>query len=166
MRRGVLASRGDVVLFSDADLSTPIEEMGKLLPWLDRNPLVIASRSMPDSNVTTRQPFYREAMGRIFNVVVQALLLRGFIDTQCGFKMMTRRAADAIFKRQRINSFCFDVEMIVIARRLGMPVKEVPVTWINSRVSRVRPVIDSAEMLLDLLRVKFYDIAGFYRKSV
>jgi len=166
VRRGVLASRGEAVLFSDADLSTPIEEVENLLPWLDDHPLVIASRSLPGSDVMVRQPAYREIMGRIFNMLVRALLLRGFIDTQCGFKLMTRRAADAIFPRQRINSFCFDVEMIVIARRLGMQVKQVPVRWVNSRISRVHPVLDSAHMLLDLLRVKFYDIAGFYSRPV
>jgi dolichyl-phosphate beta-glucosyltransferase len=86
------------------------------------------------------------------------------IDTQCGFKMMTRRAADVIFRRQRLNSFSFDVEVILIAKRQGLGIKEVPVRWIDSRASKVHPVIDSLEMLLDLLRVKFYDIWGLYEK--
>lgn len=165
VRRGVRASRGDVVLFSDADLSTPIEEIDNLLPWLDQYQLVIASRSLPDSDVVVRQPFYREMMGRAFNALVRLLVVRGLIDTQCGFKMMTRRAADEIFRRQRLNSFSFDVEVILIAKRQGLAVKEVPVRWINSRASKVHPVLDSLEMLLDLLRVKFYDISGCYKKS-
>ena len=165
VRGGVRASKGDVVLFSDADLSTPIEEFENLLPWLDENPLVIASRSLPDSDVVVRQPFYREMMGRAFNVFVRLLVVRGLIDTQCGFKMMTRRAADEIFRRQRLNSFSFDVEVILIAKRLGFAVKEVPVRWINSRASKVHPIVDSIEMLLDLMRVKFYDISGCYKRS-
>jgi dolichyl-phosphate beta-glucosyltransferase len=164
VRRGVKASAGEWVLFSDADLSTPIEEMEKLVPWLESNDLVIASRSARGAEVVVHQPRYRELMGRAFNLAVRALLVRGMIDTQCGFKLMTRRAADLIFARQRIDSFSFDVEMIVIAKRLGMSVKEVPVRWVNSPASRVHPVLDSAEMLLDLLRTKAYDILGFYKK--
>jgi dolichyl-phosphate beta-glucosyltransferase len=165
VRRGVLASRGDAVLFSDADLSTPIEEFEKLLPWLRTHGLVMASRSLPDSNVIVHQPLYRELMGRVYNLFVQALLVRGFIDTQCGFKLMTRAAAVAIFGRARIRSFSFDVEMIVLARRLGYAVKEVPVCWVNSRASRVHPLADSVQMLLDLFRIKFYDLFGFYERT-
>ena len=165
VRSGVKASGGDVVLFSDADLSTPIEEYEKLLPWVETHDLVIASRSLPESDVIVHQPFYRELMGRVFNLVVQVLLVRGMIDTQCGFKLMTGDAARRIFARQRINSFSFDVEMILIAKRIGLKVKEVPVRWINSRASRVHPVVDSTEMLLDLFRIKIYDILGVYRKT-
>ena len=165
VRSGVKASGGDVILFSDADLSTPIEEYEKLLPWVETHDLVIASRSLPESDVIVHQPCYRELMGRVFNLVVQVLLVRGMIDTQCGFKLMTGDAARRIFARQRINSFSFDVEMILIAKRIGFKVKEVPVRWINSRASRVHPVVDSTEMLLDLFRIKIYDILGFYRKT-
>ena len=164
VRRGVRASTGDRVLFSDADLSTPIEELEKMIPWLGTSDLVVASRSARGAQVLVHQPRYREIMGRMFNIVVRALLVRGMIDTQCGFKLMTRRAADQIFARQRIDSFSFDVEMIVIAKRLGMTVKEIPVRWVNSPASRVHPVVDSAQMLLDLFRVKAYDTLGFYRK--
>jgi dolichyl-phosphate beta-glucosyltransferase len=163
VRRGVRASKGDVVLFSDADLSTPIEEFDNLARFLDTYDLVIASRSLPDSNVVVHQPFYREFMGRIFNLVVRAMLVGGIIDTQCGFKLMSRQAADCIFERARIDSFSFDVEMILIARRHGFGVKDIPVRWIDSRGSRVHPVHDSAHMLLDLLRIKLYDLSGIYR---
>jgi len=156
VRNGVRSSRGDVVLFSDADLSTPIQEFENLLAWIDSHELVIASRSLPDSKVLVHQPFYREMMGRTYNVFVRTLLVRGLIDTQCGFKLMTRRAADAIFRLQRI----------LIARKMGYSVKEVPVQWVNSRASKVHPVLDSVQMLLDLFRIKFYDISGFYGKRV
>jgi len=166
VRNGVRSSGGDAVLFSDADLSTPIEEFGNLFAWIESNELVIASRSLPDSKVLVHQPFYREMMGRIYNALVQALVFRGLIDTQCGFKLMSRRAADDIFRRQRINSFSFDVEMILIARKLGYTVKEVPVRWLNSRASKVHPVLDSVQMLLDLLRIRLYDILGFYGRRI
>lgn len=164
VRRGVRVSKGDVVLFSDADLSTPIEEFENLAAFLERYDLVIASRSLPESNIVVHQPFYREFMGRIFNLVVRAMLVRGIVDTQCGFKLMSRRAADCIFRRARIDSFSFDVEMILIAKRHGFGVKDTPVRWIDSRGSRVRPLSDSAHMLLDLLRIKLYDLSGIYRK--
>jgi dolichyl-phosphate beta-glucosyltransferase len=166
VRNGVRSSAGSVVLFSDADLSTPIEEFEELLPWLETHDLVIASRSLPGSAVLVHQPSYRELMGRIYNLLVRAFVTGGLIDTQCGFKLMSRRAADGISRLQRVNSFSFDVEMILIARRLGYAVKEVPVRWINSRASKVHPVLDSAQMLLDLFRIKFYDILGFYRKAI
>lgn len=165
VRRGVQASTGDLVLFSDADLSTPIEELEKLLGWIDDCDVVIASRSLPDSDVVVHQPFYRELMGKVFNVIVQVLLVRGIIDTQCGFKLMTRRAADAVFALSRIDSFSFDVELILIARRCGLRVKDIPVTWIDSPGSRVHPIRDSSHMLLDLVRIKFYDILGYYKKA-
>jgi len=166
VRQGVMASRGDVILFSDADLSTPIEEFEKLLPYLSDFDLVIASRSLPDSQVLIHQPRYRELMGRIFNAFVQAMLVRGFIDTQCGFKLMTRQAAAAIFERARIDSFSFDVEIILIAKRLGFRVKDVPVRWIDSRGSRVHPIKDSAHMLLDLFKIKLYDFLGYYQGQI
>jgi dolichyl-phosphate beta-glucosyltransferase len=166
VRRGMLDAAGDAVLFSDADLSTPIEEYDKLLGFLDGHELVIASRSLPDSDVAVRQPAYREMMGRIFNVFVQVLLVRGVIDTQCGFKLMRADAARAIAGLMRIDRFSFDVEMIVIARRLGYRYVDVPVRWINSAGSRVHPVRDSVNMMLDLFRIKLYDIAGYYKTSL
>lgn len=164
VRTGVLASNGDVILFSDADLSTPIEEIENLLSHLGEFDVVIGSRSLPDSKVIVHQPRYREMMGRIFNLLVRCLLLRGFVDTQCGFKIMTARAAKAIFNLASINSFSFDVEIILLAKKKGLGVKDVPVRWVNSRSSKVHPVIDSAKMLLDLFRIKLYDALGYYDK--
>ncbi len=163
VRRGIAASAGDVVLFSDADLSTPIEEYDKLLAYLDEYDLVMASRSLPDSDVAVHQPAYREMMGRVFNIVVQVLVVRGIIDTQCGFKVLRGDAARAIAARLRIDRFSFDVEMILVAKRLGYTFVDVPVRWVNSPASRVHPVRDSVNMLLDLFRIKLYDTAGCYK---
>jgi dolichyl-phosphate beta-glucosyltransferase len=165
VRRGVRAARGDLVLFSDADLSTPIGEFDKLLAWIDTCGVVIASRSLPESNVVLHQPGYRELLGKIFNIIVQILLVRGIIDTQCGFKLMPRQEALEILKHQRINSFSFDVELILIAKRLGLTVKDVPVTWIDSGGSKVHVIKDSVHMLLDLARIKLYDLLGLYPRA-
>jgi dolichyl-phosphate beta-glucosyltransferase len=164
VRRGVRDSGGDMILLCDADLSTPIEEFENLLPHLESCDLVIASRSLPDSEVVVHQPFYREFMGKIFNVFVQLIVVRGMIDTQCGFKLMTRAVADDVFEYTQIDSFSFDVEVILIAKRHGFGVKDIPVRWIDSKGSRVHPVRDSTHMLLDLFRIKLYDLFGFYSK--
>lgn len=164
VRHGIGASAGDIILFSDADLSTPIEEFDKLFRNLERFDVVIASRSLPDSNVVVHQPFYREYMGKAFNLLVRIALVGGIIDTQCGFKLMTRQAADAIVPLMRIDSFSFDVELILVAKRRGLGVKDVPVTWIDSKGSRVHPIRDSLYMLLDLLRIKLYDLLDVYGK--
>lgn len=165
VKRGGEVSSCDLMLFSDADLSTPIEEFDKLLRWVPTYDMVIGSRSLPESKVIMHQPIYRELMGKIFNILVRILLVRGIIDTQCGFKLMTRETALAIFKHQRINSFSFDVELILIARRLGYEIRDVPVRWIDSKGSKVHLIKDSAHMLLDLFRIKLYDILGFYPKA-
>jgi len=149
-----------------ADLSTPIEEYDRLLPHLDRFDIVIASRSLPDSDIVIHQPIYREMMGRVFNALVQMLLVRGIVDTQCGFKLMRTDVGRRIAAYQRINRFSFDVEMLLVARRLGYSFVDIPVRWINSPGSRVQPLRDSFNMLLDLFRIKLYDIAGCYREKV
>ncbi|MCX7017560.1 MAG: glycosyltransferase family 2 protein [Candidatus Sumerlaeota bacterium] len=156
IRRGMLEARGRYRLFSDADLSTPIEELDKFWPAVnDGYGMVIGSRALPDSNLEVRQPFYREMMGRVFNLFVRLLLVGGIRDTQCGFKLFTAEMAESIFPRQTLQGFAFDVELIVLARRAGFKVAEVPVRWINSPASRVSAWRDSAKMFLDLLRLKF-----------
>jgi dolichyl-phosphate beta-glucosyltransferase len=104
-------------------------------------------------------------MGKVYNLIVRIMLFRGIPDTQCGFKLMPRGVASQISEYQRIDAFSFDVEMILIARRLGFRVKDVPVLWINSRESKVHLVKDSFHMLLDLFRIKLYDVLGFYPKA-
>lgn len=164
VRHGILEAVGDIVLFSDADLSTPIEEYGKMLEYLSEYDLVMASRSLPESNVVIHQPAYRETMGKMFNLLVQTLIVRGIIDTQCGFKLMKTETGREIAGYLRINRFSFDVEMILVAKRLGYRCVDVPVKWINSPASRVHAVKDSLNMLLDLFRIKLYDIAGYYKR--
>jgi dolichyl-phosphate beta-glucosyltransferase len=163
VRRGVLEATGEWILFSDADLSTPIEEVETLAARLREGfDVAIGSRSLRGARVDVRQPWYREAMGKIFNRIVRLLAVRGFIDTQCGFKCFRREAARAIFERARIDRFAFDVEAIVIAGRLGLRVAEVPIRWANEPNSRVAIVRDSARMLVDLARIRWYALTGAY----
>lgn len=166
VRQGMLAARGRYVLFSDVDLSTPIEEAERLVAALEAGANVaIGSRSMPGADVRVRQPVWRESMGRIFNWFVQRLALPGIIDSQCGFKCFRADAARRIFQRQRIDGFAFDVEVLFLARRLGYRIAEVPVTWIDDPRSSVHPIRDSAHMLLDLARIRWLHFQGRYEES-
>jgi len=154
VREGVLASRGRFVLFSDADLSTPIEEFGKFLPRLEQgDDVVIGSRALPDSVIEVRQARLREGMGKAFNLLVRLFVLSGFRDTQCGFKAFRREAAVELFSRLRTKGFAFDVEILLLSRRLNYRVSEVPIVWRNSRSTRVRLLRSSWEMLRDLRRI-------------
>jgi dolichyl-phosphate beta-glucosyltransferase len=139
VRHGALQANGDVVLMSDADLSTPIEEIEKMLPLLQQgSDMVIGSRALAQSEIRKRQPFYREGGGKFFNLFVRLIVLPDFHDTQCGFKLFRREPLLPVLRRQQIDGFAFDVEMIALARALGLKVVEVPVIWINSPTSRVR----------------------------
>lgn len=149
-------ARGRYRLFVDADNSTPIEQAGRLLSALHNHgyDVAIGSRALPKSRLEVRQPLYREAMGRFFNLLVQATVLPGIRDSQCGFKMFRADIAEAVFPRQTLEGFGFDVEVLYLARRQGGRIAEVPVRWVNSPGSRVRPLRDSFEMFGDLLRVR------------
>ena len=151
---GVSKAQGELVLFSDADLSTPLSEFGRLERAIEGQDIAIGSRALPDSRLEKRQPFYREMMGRTFNLFVQALVFPGIQDTQCGFKLFRRAAAQATFGRRKIDGFAFDVEILYIARRLDLHVAEVPVLWINDEASRVDPIRHSAQMFRDILRIR------------
>ena len=163
VREGAARARGAYILFSDADLSTPIEEVEKFFPFFREGyEVVIGSRSLQGSDILVRQPFYREVMGRIFNRLVRILAVPGLADTQCGFKCFSRPAAEEIFPRCRIDGFSFDVEILFLARKLGLPVREVPVRWLNAPGSSVSPLRDSILMLLDIFRVRAYSLGRVY----
>ena len=163
VRHGFLHARGEYLLFSDADLSTPIEEVEKLLAALHEPcDIAIGSRALRESRVEVHQPWYREHMGRLFNVFVQALAVPGIRDTQCGFKCFTREAALALCQRMTAEGFGFDVEMLYLARRLGYRVREIPVVWRNSPQTRVRVWRDSVSMMGDLVRIRWHDLRGRY----
>lgn len=155
VRKGMLNAGGDIAVFSDADLSTPIEEIDKFLPYFKQGfDIVIGSRALKESNIKIHQPVYREWMGRVFNLFVQRFAIKGIKDTQCGFKAFTQNAAKKVFGLQQLNRFSFDVEALYIANKLGFRIKEVPVTWINDEASKVSAIKDSIKMFKDILKIK------------
>jgi glycosyltransferase involved in cell wall biosynthesis len=155
VREGVLAAAGEVILFCDDDLSTPIEELDKALAALDAGAdVVIGSRALPGSDIRVRQRRPREWLGKLFNVLVRLFVLRGYRDTQCGFKAFRRDPGRDIFSGLRTPGFGFDVEVLVLCRRRGYRVAEIPVAWCDVRPSRLRIFKGSWGMIRDLWRIR------------
>lgn len=152
---GMLAARGEFVLFTDADLSTPIDDAEPMLDALHSGAdVAIGSRALDRSLIEVHQPWYRDRMGRIFNLFVQALLLPGVKDTQCGFKAFRRAAARELFSSTHSSGFEFDCEVLYRARRRGLVIREIPVRWRNSPDTRVSPVRDSISMFIALFKIR------------
>jgi dolichyl-phosphate beta-glucosyltransferase len=155
IRAGVLESSGDPVLVSDTDLSTPLTEWTKLAGRLPTHPVAIGSRAIEQALVRRKQPFYRQWMGRTFNRIVRVFAIAGIGDTQCGFKLFRGDVARSLFREARVDRFAYDVEILYLARRQGIPIAEVPVVWINSPESKVSVVRDSLRMLWDVLWIRW-----------
>ena len=162
VKKGVEASQGKYILFTDADNATLIEEFEKFYPLLKYNEIVIGSRYLSESNIVVGQPWYRVLIGRLGNKLIQVLLLEGVKDTQCGFKAFQHEAAREIFSRMRINGFGFDIEILSIARLLNFSVKETPVSWYNSSESRIRPIKDAIRTFGELVYIKLNLWSGRY----
>ena len=165
VKRGVLASSGEYVLFSDADLPIPIEEVEKLIEWLRSGyEIAIGSKRLKESKSLIDQPLYRRLMGKIFNIILHLFVIRGIKDTQCGFKCFKRAAAQKIFPRLLIEGFCFDVELLYLAKTWGIPVKEVSVRWTNRDAkTTVKIIPDSLQMILDLFKIRINYWRGRYK---
>ena len=163
VRNGMLHARGDICLFTDADLSSPIEEARKLFDAIGRGAdVAIGSRWLRVELQTERQPLYRQLFGRIFNLVLRVILGLRFADTQCGFKAFRHDAAQRIFPLQKIERWGWDPEILFLARRAGLRVDEVPVLWAHSEGTRLHPFRDGMKMFLEVLRIRWYAIAGDY----
>lgn len=167
VRTGMLAAEGEFVLFTDVDQSTPIQEWRRLRASFDAgNDVVIGSREVAGARRIVPQPWYRRAMGYVFMELRGLLVLPGFIDTQCGFKAFRRAAAQEVFSRSRLDGFCFDVELLVVALHRGYSVAEVPIAWTDDPGSKVNPLLDPLLMLRDLVRIRLNRARGAYGAPV
>ncbi len=156
VKRGIFLAEKEYLLFSDADLSTPIEEVENLIKWIEEGyDIAIGSRGLKESKILIKQSFSRRIMSKIFNLLVKILGLSKFNDTQCGFKLFKRETALKIFTKVKVNHFAFDVEVLHLAEKNGYSIKEAPVKWKNEQNSKIRPIIDSLKMLIDILKIKF-----------
>lgn len=166
VRNGMLNAHGQVLIFSDADLSSPIEELPKLLQALNEGAdIAIGSRWLQAGLQTQRQSLHRQLFGRIFNLLLRIILGLQFKDTQCGFKAFTQQAAQAIFPLQQIERWGFDPEILFLARKFGFKVREVPVAWGHSGGSRINPLLDGARMFMEMLRIRWNSLTGKYEAA-
>ncbi len=164
VRNGAQGAEGDIVLFTDADLSAPIAEAPKLIDPIANGEcdVTFGSRAVDRSLIGVHQSPFRETSGRIFNLFVQGLIGLPFKDTQCGFKAFRRSAAGPVFERQTIMGFGFDPEILYIAKKRGLRLREIPVRWDHVEGTTVRFLRDSCRMFLDLLRIRWNDFCGKY----
>jgi len=166
VRNGMLHARGDICLFTDADLSSPITEAQKLFDAIDRGAdVAIGSRWLQTNLQTERQPLYRQLYGRIFNLALRLILGLQFADTQCGFKAFKRAAAQRIFPLQKIERWGFDPEILFLAKQAGLSVEEVPVLWAHSEGTRLNPLRDGLRMFLEVLRIRRNSMTGEYHAA-
>lgn len=163
VRNGILNAHADFILFTDADLSSPIEEAPKLLEALERGAdIAIGSRWVRSELQTRRQSVARQVLGRVFNGLLRVLLRLDFKDTQCGFKAFRRGAARAVFPLQQIEGWGFDPEILFLAMRMGFKVEEVPVVWAHDERTRINPLADGSRMVADMLRIRWHSLTGKY----
>jgi dolichyl-phosphate beta-glucosyltransferase len=164
VRHGVLEATGKYVLFTDADLSTPIEEADKLLLALQRDgaDVAIGSRALERELIGVHQPWIREMGGRFFNLLVRVFTGLKLHDTQCGFKLFNRISTRRAFEKLRIEGFGFDPELLFLIKMTGGKIAEVPVRWNNNPATKVRFLRDSVEMVLDLITIRWRSLTGTY----
>lgn len=164
VRHGMQEARGEAVLFTDADLSAPIEEAGKLLSALQKYDVAIGSRAMNRKLIEVHESRFREFAGIVFNAIVRLVLLLPFVDTQCGFKAFRRERCRIIFEQQRIERFGFDPELLYLARHHGLKAIEIPVRWSHSPATKINMMRDSVLMFLDVFTIRWNALMGRYRK--
>jgi dolichyl-phosphate beta-glucosyltransferase len=167
VRNGMLSARGELLLFSDADFSSPIEEAPKLFAALKEGAdVAIGSRWLASETQTQRQSPFRQLIGRIFNALLRTALGLDFKDTQCGFKAFTAPAARFLFSQQKIERWGFDPELLFLASRAGLRVREIPVQWAHDHRTKLRPIKDGTRMFLDVLKIRWYAATGRYERVV
>jgi glycosyltransferase involved in cell wall biosynthesis len=165
VRHGMQEARGRIALFTDADLSAPIEEAGKLIDALETNDVAIGSRAMNRSLITVHESFFREFAGIIFNKIVRIILWLPFVDTQCGFKAFRRERCGILFEQQTIERFGFDPELLYLARHHGLRTVEIPVRWGHSPATKVSMLHDSVRMFIDVFAIRWNSLRGRYPRK-
>ena len=164
VRHGSLEAQGDVILFTDADLSAPIEEAPKLLKSLETHDVAIGSRAVDRGLIEVHESRFREVAGIIFNKIVRVTLRLPFVDTQCGFKAFRHERCRIIFEQQTIERFGFDPELLYLARHHGLSIVEVPVRWAHSPATKINMWRDSIQMFLDVFIIRWNAIRGRYHR--
>jgi dolichyl-phosphate beta-glucosyltransferase len=165
VRHGMQEARGRIALFTDADLSAPIEEAGKLIAALETYDVAIGSRAMDRSLISVHESRFREFAGIIFNKIVRIILWLPFVDTQCGFKAFRRERCSILFEQQRIERFGFDPELLYLARHHGLRAVEIPVRWGHSPATKVNMWRDSIQMFIDVFTIRWNALAGHYPRK-
>ena len=165
VRHGMQEARGRLALFTDADLSAPIEEAGKLIDALKTNDVAIGSRAMDRDLISVHESAFREFAGIIFNKIVRVILWLPFVDTQCGFKAFRRESCGILFEQQRIERFGFDPELLYLARRHGLRTVEIPVRWGHSPATKVSMLRDSIQMFIDVFNIRWNALTGCYPRK-
>jgi dolichyl-phosphate beta-glucosyltransferase len=166
VRNGILQANGEFILFTDADLSSPIEEASKLFQALEGGAdIAIGSRWARSELQTQRQSVTRQILGRLFNGFLRFFLGLKFNDTQCGFKALRQYSAKAIFPLQKIEGWGFDPEILFLAQKTGFTIAEVPVLWAHDDRTRIHPLADGARMIADMIRIRWYDLTGKYSSN-
>ena len=161
---GMLAANAPVVLFCDADLSTPPSELEKFWPWLDKGyDVVIGSRKMAGANITRHQPAWRENLGKVFTLLTNLIATKNISDVTCGFKCFKRDAAQVLFSRSVIDDWSFDAEVLFIAQQRKLKIKEVPVTWHDQAGTKVRLLKDASRSLIGLAKIRLNSASGKYK---
>jgi len=165
VRHGMQEARGRIALFTDADLSAPIEEAGKLIEALETFDVAIGSRAMDRRLISVHESRFREFAGIIFNKIVRIILWLPFVDTQCGFKAFRRERCGVIFEQQRIERFGFDPELLYLARHHGLRAVEIPVRWGHSPATKVSMLRDSIQMFIDVFTIRWNALRGRYPRK-
>ena len=166
VKTGMLKARGEFVLFMDADYSTPIEEIEKCFPAFELGfDIVIGSRRLPESKIKVHQPFLREMMGKVFRLIANSLLGLNVTDITCGFKCFKNNVAQGIFKKQLLERWGFDAEILFLARKSGYLIQEIPVCWVNDDNSRVSLKIDALRSFQEIIQIVFNNSIGKYKNG-